>query len=96
VITGTDRNPKLGASDLDLALLLLSYHDFEYPAEMLAHIHRALKPAGRLVVVEKSGSGQHSHRGAQEFTREIEGNGFRLLSQTDFVESQYILMFQKK
>jgi non-specific serine/threonine protein kinase len=97
-VLGTDRNPKLGAAELDLALLLLSYHDFEHPAEMLAHIHRALKPAGRLIVVERDLAAAHSAaaRGATDFVREIESNGFHLLSHTNFVENQYILSFQKR
>ena len=51
-LLGTTTDPRLPAASLDLALMVDVYHEFEYPHEMLAAIVRALKPGGRLAVVE--------------------------------------------
>ncbi len=53
VCTPTD--PRLPAGEIDLALLVDVYHEFEFPHEMLAAITRALKPGGRLAFVEFRG-----------------------------------------
>jgi precorrin-6B methylase 2 len=42
----------LAAGSLDLALLVDVYHELEYPFEVVASLVRALKPGGRLVLVE--------------------------------------------
>jgi len=42
----------LPAATLDLALLVDVYHEFEFPYEMMRSICQALKPGGRVVLVE--------------------------------------------
>lgn len=51
-LLGVEDDPKLPAESIDLALLVDVYHEFAYPFEMVAHITRALKPGGRVVLVE--------------------------------------------
>src|SRR5512140_1916279 len=61
-VLGADRDPKLPASELDMALLLESYHHFEYPKTMLDNIRTALKPGGRLALVDyykRGGMAEH-------------------------------------
>jgi len=55
-VLGTTTNPKLPENSLDLALMVDVYHEFDHPYEMLAAIVRALKPGGRLVIVEFRGN----------------------------------------
>src|SRR5712692_759553 len=97
-VLGTDKDPRLPAGALDVAFILLAYHEFEYPGQMLGHISRALKPEGRLVVVERyqTESSPH-HRGDRDrFTGEIEANGFQLAAQFDHGSSQYVLVFRRR
>src|SRR5262249_53722294 len=54
-ILGTETDPKLPAGELDLAIMVDVYHEFEYPYEMLAAIVKALRPGGRVVFVEFRG-----------------------------------------
>jgi ubiquinone/menaquinone biosynthesis C-methylase UbiE len=49
---GTERDVRLPASSVDLAVMVDVYHELAYPREVLASIVRALKPGGRLVFVE--------------------------------------------
>lgn len=51
-ILGTPDDPKLPAGKLDLALFVDVYHEFDQPYEMMAKICSALKPGGRVVLVE--------------------------------------------
>ena len=49
---GTERDTRLPAGTLDLALMVDVYHELEYPDEVLDSIVRALKPGGKVVFVE--------------------------------------------
>lgn len=51
-VHGTTQTPNLPANSVDVVLLNDVYHEFAYPKEMLASISHALKPKGRLVLVE--------------------------------------------
>jgi predicted methyltransferase len=52
VIKGTPDNPNLPERALDAALIVNSYHEMTEHQSMLAALRRALKPDGRLVIVE--------------------------------------------
>ncbi|HEX9997016.1 MAG TPA: methyltransferase domain-containing protein [Abditibacterium sp.] len=52
-ILGTPTDPKLPAKTLDAAIILNAYHEFEQPLAMLAKIRAAMKPGGRLGILER-------------------------------------------
>jgi precorrin-6B methylase 2 len=54
-VLGTVDDPKLPADTVDTILLVDVYHELEYPFEMARAMVRALKPGGRLVLVEYKG-----------------------------------------
>jgi ubiquinone/menaquinone biosynthesis C-methylase UbiE len=54
-VLGTVQDPKLPEGSCDLILLVDVYHELDYPYEMTAAMIRALKPGGRLVLVEYRG-----------------------------------------
>jgi ubiquinone/menaquinone biosynthesis C-methylase UbiE len=54
-VLGTVQDPKLPDNGVDTILLVDVYHEFNYPYEMASAMIRALKPGGRLVLVEYRG-----------------------------------------
>lgn len=51
-VLGTISDPRLPEGKVDLILLVDVYHEFSHPYEMTRAMVRALKPGGRLVLVE--------------------------------------------
>lgn len=48
-----DLDSLVGAAEFDFAVSVLSFHHWEEPEQVLAGIHRALKPGGRLWIYEQ-------------------------------------------
>ncbi len=104
-VKGTDTDPMLPEGQLDEVLVLDVYHHFDYPEKMLAGIYRALKPDGKLVIVDyfKSPTAMpggramnHIRLDKPDVIKEIEANHFRLLSQREHTPgSQYMLILGK-
>lgn len=96
---GTDTDPKLPSGSVDTALVLDVYHHFDYPAKMLANISRALKPGGRLVIVDfyKKDRPDHIRLERDDVAKEIESNGFHRVSMHERTgNNQYMLTFEKR
>jgi predicted methyltransferase len=71
-VQGTTTDPRLPADVLDAALVVNAYHEFTAHQSMLAAILRALKPGGRLVIVEPLASSRRDdNRERQERSHEI-------------------------
>ena len=54
-VLGTVSDPMLPPASVDVILLVDVYHEFDHPYEMSRAMIRALKPGGRLVIVEYRG-----------------------------------------
>jgi len=52
VVLGVAEDPRLPAGSLDAALMVIAYHEVVPYQKMLEHLLAALKPGGRLVVVD--------------------------------------------
>jgi predicted methyltransferase len=108
-VLGTDRDPKLPADTLEGVLVLDVYHHFDYPEAMLEHIRDSLLSDGKLVIIEyfkrlgampgtdPNRALQHIRLDQDDLIKEVEANGFRLVSKRDLVpKSQYMVIFTKK
>jgi ubiquinone/menaquinone biosynthesis C-methylase UbiE len=108
-VVGTDMDPKLPADTLQGVLVLDAYHHFDYPEAMLSQIRDSLLSDGKLVIVEyfkrpgaipgvdPNRAVEHIRLDQDEMIREVEENGFRLVSKRDLVpKSQHIDVFVKK
>lgn len=51
-IKGSQKSSSLAPQSIDLAIMVDVYHEFEFPYEMMGDIAKAIKPGGRVVLVE--------------------------------------------
>lgn len=97
----TPTDPKLPEGKVDLALMVDVYHECIDPEATLKGLRRALRPGGRLVLVEFRGEDpeipirpEHKMTFAQ-VRREIEPQGFTFKERFDFLPWQHIIVFEK-
>ena len=51
-IKGSETDPKLPVRGVDIVLMVDVYHELAYPFEIMTRVRQALKPGGRVVLVE--------------------------------------------
>lgn len=101
VVKGGNQTLNLPDNSLDLVLLVDVYHELEFPREMLEAIHKALKPDGRLLLLEYKAEDpdvriRELHKmSVAQVTRELGANGFELQRREDFLPLQHFLLFTK-
>jgi predicted methyltransferase len=77
-------------------LLLKTYHEVEQPIALLRKVRSAMRPGGRLGIIDKNGIGSDHGLNADVVIKEVESAGFKLAEQHDFVRSEgvdYFLIF---
>ena len=86
VIKGDYDDPKLPANQLDAVLILDTYHEMDSYQKILAHIEKALKPGGILVISESISDSRRNQTRSQQHERHEIGMNFVLkdLEQTNF------------
>jgi ubiquinone/menaquinone biosynthesis C-methylase UbiE len=101
LILCTPTDAKLPENTLDLALMVDVYHELAYPEETITQVRQALKPNGRLALVEYRGEDpsvpikpEHKTTLAQMRT-EIEPLGFSVKEVFEFLIHQRIIVFIK-
>ncbi len=102
VITATARSPNLPAGAVDLAFVCDVYHHLEQPEAYVAALFQAVRPGGRMVVVEfdrkpTSRHWVHDHvrANAATFRREIEASGFVFVRAHDVLQDNFMFEFQR-
>ncbi len=99
IILGTPTDPKLPENKLDLVLMVDVYHEFSDPVTMMRHIRTALKPDGRVVLVEFRKEDPNVpilplHKmSVQDVRSELEPLGFKFQRSLEFLPWQHIIFF---
>jgi PhoPQ-activated pathogenicity-related protein/ubiquinone/menaquinone biosynthesis C-methylase UbiE len=99
----TQTSTELPAESIDVAFICDTYHHFEFPAKTMRSIHRALRPGGRVILVDfkriKGVSSDwvmnHVRAGQETFTKEIVSAGFKVVEEAKILKENYCLVFQK-
>jgi ubiquinone/menaquinone biosynthesis C-methylase UbiE len=102
VVLGEPADPKLPAGTIDMALMVDVYHELSDPQTMLANIRKALKPGGRLVLIEYKGEDRSipilpSHKmTVAQAKLEVEHEGFTLTTVNSSLPRQHVLVFSTR
>jgi len=98
-VQGAVDDPRLPPDTLDLILLVDVYHEFSQPQQMLRGMRAALKPGGRLVLLEYKKEDpsipirlEHKMT-VREAKLEVEAEGFTLTKVDESLPRQHILIF---
>jgi len=101
IILGEATDPQLPDRSVDLALMVDAYHEFEFPQEMMRHLVTALKPGGRVVLVEYRGENplipiKRLHKLTQkQAIKEMAAVGLTWKETKTQLPQQHILIFVK-
>jgi ubiquinone/menaquinone biosynthesis C-methylase UbiE len=100
-ILATIKDPNLPTASVYLALMVDAYHEFEYPREVMEALVKALKPGGRVVLVEYRGENpfiliKALHKMTQKQVRkEMSAVGLQWVETKSFLPQQHLMVFQK-
>jgi predicted methyltransferase len=102
VVKGGSQTINLPDNSVDMVLMVDVYHELEYPREILQAIHKALKPDGKLLLLEYRAEDpdlriKELHKmSAAQVKKELEANDFEFQRQDDFLPLQHFMLFRKK
>jgi ubiquinone/menaquinone biosynthesis C-methylase UbiE len=100
VVRGTLQSTGLAAASIDLALLVDVYHEFGEPQAMLQDLRRALKPGGRIALVEYRKEDpdvpiREEHKMSEkQAIAELTAAGFRHLKTERALPRQHLILFE--
>lgn len=101
-VLGDEDDPKLPEGELDWMILVDVYHEFQQPEPMLAKMREALKPDGRVALLEYRLHGKTAahikidHRmSIEQVLAEWNAAGFELVDLQEFLPSQHLFIFGK-
>ena len=99
LVEATVDDPKLPPASCDLVLMVDVYHELSHPVRVMARLQRALKPDGRVVLVEFRAEdpavpikAEHKMTKAQ-IVRELAAGGFGLVDAFDGLPWQHAMAF---
>jgi len=102
LVQGTIDDPKLDAASVDFEIMVDVYHELSQPQAMLRRLRAALKPGGRLVLLEYRKEDptipiKFEHKmSVAEAKMELEAEGFTLAKVDEALPRQHILIFTPK
>ena len=100
-VLSTEQNVSLPANSVDLMLLVDVYHEFSFPYEMARSMLEALKPGGKLVLVEFRAEDPNVpiktiHKMSErQAVKEFKAAGFTFEKNTSNLPWQHCLIFRK-
>jgi precorrin-6B methylase 2 len=102
VVRGSEIDPHLPASGVNLVLLVDVYHELTYPFEVMTKVREALKPRGRVVFVEyrKEDAAvriKEVHKmSVEQLDKEMNAVGLVHVRTVETLPLQHIVVFEKR
>lgn len=100
-VLGTNNDPRLPPRSVDAVLMVDSYHEVQDRVTMLSNVAKALKPQGRLGIVDFRLDGTGPGPAPEErvspdvVVKDAAQAGLKLIRQEPFLQYQYFLIFGK-
>ncbi|MBW4561889.1 MAG: methyltransferase domain-containing protein [Mojavia pulchra JT2-VF2] len=101
-VLATLTNPNLTPASVDLALMVDAYHEFDHPREVMQELVKALKPGGKVVLVEYRGENpfimiKRLHKMTQKQVRqEMQAVGLVWRETKNLLPQQHLMVFEKQ
>jgi predicted methyltransferase len=98
-VLGTPDEPKLPAGSVDAMLILKTYHEFAHPVPLMEKLRLALKPGGKVGIIDRNGDGTDHGIMPGVVEREMAQAGFKRVGKYDFTKDDgqdYFLIFTPK
>ncbi len=98
---GIPEDTRLPADSITVAFIVDAYHEFSHPWEMMRSIVKALKPGGRLILLEYRGEDPEVpikplHKMTEKQSiREMEAAGLKHRETLGFLSTQHFMVFVK-
>jgi predicted methyltransferase len=99
-VLSSTRDPNLPAHSVDLVFMVDVYHELEYPYEMLTSVRRALKPGGRVALIEYRAEDPEVmikplHKMSErQVRREMQAAGFKHVKTVRTLPLQHLIIFE--
>ncbi len=100
-VLGEIDNPNLPPNSIDAAIMVDAYHEFSHPFEMIDGLYNALRPGGRIFLLEYRGEDasvpiRPLHKMTEEqVVREMSVFGLDWTDTLDFLPWQHMMIFTK-
>ena len=100
-VLGQIDNPNLAPNSIDAAIMVDAYHEFSHPFEMINGIYNALRPGGRIFLLEYRGEDdlvpiRPLHKMTEEqVVKEMSVFGLEWTETLDFLPWQHMMIFTK-
>ena len=100
-VKGEVDDPNLAPNSIDAAIMVDAYHEFSHPFEMINGLYEALRPGGRIFLLEYRGEDasvpiRPLHKMTQEqVKKEMAVFGLEWSETLDFLPWQHMMVFTK-
>jgi precorrin-6B methylase 2 len=100
-VLGTPSDPNLEPNSIDLLFMVDVYHELEYPYEVMTKVRAALKPGGRVALIEYRAEDpavmiKPVHKMTErQIIKELTAAGFRHQKTVRSLPLQHLVLFEK-
>ncbi len=101
-VLGNEKSVNLPKNSIDKVLMVDVYHEFNFPYEMISSIKEALKPNGKIFLIEYRGEDptvpiKKLHKMTEkQAVKELKASGFRLEKNIENLPWQHCMVFVKE